>query len=67
MPAVFAGVVAGVFIFSALALTNHDPILGLNAGFIALCSNFLVVASVSLLTSPERGGFNDTQRPSTVA
>jgi solute:Na+ symporter, SSS family len=67
MPAVFAGVVAGVFIFAALALTNHDPILGLNAGFIALCCNFLVVASVSLLTPPERSAFNDTHRPSSAA
>ena len=57
MLGVFAGVVTGVFIFVALMLTNHDPVMGLNAGFIALCCNFTIVAAVSLLTPAERSGF----------
>jgi hypothetical protein len=28
---------------------KRDPIMGLNAGFVALCCNFAVVAVVSLL------------------
>ena len=36
MPGVFAGIVVGVFVFVALALTKHDPIMGLNAGFVGL-------------------------------
>jgi SSS family solute:Na+ symporter len=59
MPGVFAGVVTGVFIFVALWLTRHDPIMGLNAGFIALCRNVAVVAAVSLFTPAERGRFDE--------
>ena len=47
---VFAGIVVGVLVFVALALTKHDPILGLNAGFVGLCCNAAVVACVSLIT-----------------
>ena len=57
MPGVFAGIVAGVLVFVALALSGHDPIMGLNAGFVGLCCNVAVVVAVSLLTPSERGGF----------
>jgi SSS family solute:Na+ symporter len=57
MPGVFAGIIIGVCVFVALALTKHDPIMGLNAGFVALCCNFTIVAAVSLLTPAERSGF----------
>jgi SSS family solute:Na+ symporter len=46
---VFVGLVAGVAIASALMLTNHDPYKGCNAGFLALCCNFAIVASTTLL------------------
>lgn len=59
MPGIFAGMVTGVLIAVLLMLSKHDPIMGLNAGFIALCFNFAVVAAVSLLTPVERGGFDD--------
>jgi solute:Na+ symporter, SSS family len=59
MPGVFAGIVTGVIVFVALALSGHDPVMGLNAGFIALCCNVAVVAAVSLLTPVERGGFHE--------
>src|SRR5271155_5411020 len=49
MPGVFAGLVTGVFIFVALTLAKHDPLMGLSAGFFALCCNLAVVAAVSLL------------------
>jgi SSS family solute:Na+ symporter len=58
MPGVFAGVVTGEIVFVALSLSNHDPAMGLNAGFIALCCNVAVVAVGSLLT-PKRGGFDE--------
>jgi SSS family solute:Na+ symporter len=58
MPGVFAGIVVGVVVFVALALSKRDPILGLNAGFVGLCCNVVVVACVSLLTRAEAGRFN---------
>jgi SSS family solute:Na+ symporter len=64
MRGVFAGIVVGVGIFVPLMLTKHDPIMGLNAGFVALCCNVAVVAAVSLLTPVERGGFDDHPRAS---
>jgi SSS family solute:Na+ symporter len=54
MPGVFAGMATGVLIVLLLMLTNHDPLMGLNAGFIALCCNFAVVASVTVLAPIER-------------
>lgn len=47
--AVAAGLLVGIAIVAALTLTGRDPFLGLNAGFIALVCNFLVVAVVSVL------------------
>jgi SSS family solute:Na+ symporter len=47
---VFAGIVAGVLTVALLMLTRRDPFHGLNAGFCALCLNFVVTAIVSLLT-----------------
>jgi SSS family solute:Na+ symporter len=40
--AVFAGLLTGLLVLSVLILTNHDPFLGVNAGFLALCLNFAV-------------------------
>jgi SSS family solute:Na+ symporter len=60
MPAVFAGVIAGVTTAAVLMLGHRDPLFGLSAGFLALCLNFLIVVAVSLLTpaakrhTPER-------------
>lgn len=46
--AVFAGMIAGVATALILMLSHHDPLLGVSAGFLALCLNFLIVAAVSL-------------------
>lgn len=62
MRGIFAGIVAGVCVFIPLMLTKRDPVLGLNAGFIALCCNFGVVAVVSLCSPGEASGF-DSQPP----
>jgi solute:Na+ symporter, SSS family len=56
-PGVFAGMVTGVILVVLLMLSKHDPIMGLNAGFIALCFNFAVTGIVSLLTSARESGF----------
>ena len=49
-PGVFAGLVAGACTAVLLMLTRHDPVFGLNAGFVALCLNVLIAVTVSLLT-----------------
>jgi SSS family solute:Na+ symporter len=46
--AVFAGIIAGISAVTFLMLTRRDPWMGWNAGFVALCLNFAVVAAVSL-------------------
>ncbi len=50
MPAVFAGMIAGVATAGFLMLSHRDPFLGVNAGFLALCLNFLIAVVVSVLT-----------------
>jgi solute:Na+ symporter, SSS family len=47
---VFIGMIVGVLIAVSLMSTHRDPIVGLNAGFVALCINFLVTIAGSLLT-----------------
>jgi solute:Na+ symporter, SSS family len=49
-PAVFAGLVAGICTAVMLMLTRHDPVFGLNAGFVALCANCLIAVTASLLS-----------------
>ena len=50
MPGVFAGMIAGVATVTFLIITQRDPFLGWNAGFVDLCINFLITAILSLLT-----------------
>ncbi len=54
MPGVFAGMIAGEAIVGYLILTHQDPFFGWNAGFVALCINFMVTAILSLL-APANG------------
>lgn len=63
MPGVFAGIVVGVTIYIPLALTKHDPIAGLNAGFVALCCNFLVVALTCALRPARVDEFHEQPHP----
>jgi SSS family solute:Na+ symporter len=49
MAGVFCGLIVGVALTALLVLTNRDPYLGFNAGFIAVCSNFAVTILISLL------------------
>jgi solute:Na+ symporter, SSS family len=55
--AVAAGIITGVGVSMILISTKHDPFLGWNAGFLALCLNALVTAVVSLMTAPQQSGF----------
>jgi solute:Na+ symporter, SSS family len=48
--AVFAGMIAGVGTALFLMLTHRDPLYGVSAGFVALCLNFAITISVSLLS-----------------
>ena len=58
---VFAGMVSGICVAVFLIATGRDPYHGLNAGFLALCSNFAVTGTVSLLTTVRVAGFEDSQ------
>lgn len=49
MAGVFPGMICGVGIVAFLMLSNRDPFFGWSAGFVALCVNFVVTVSVSLL------------------
>jgi SSS family solute:Na+ symporter len=44
---VFAGLVTGVACATFLTLSGRDPFYGINAGFVALCLNFLVTMLIS--------------------
>jgi SSS family solute:Na+ symporter len=56
---VFAGIVAGVGTAMLLVLSKHDPFIGLNAGFVALCLNVLVTVVASVLTPAQQDGFDE--------
>ena len=56
---VFSGLAAGVGTAGLLMLTKNDPFFGLNAGFVGLCLNFLIVAVVSAMTPSQRSGFDE--------
>ena len=59
---VFVGLVTGICVAMFLMLIGKDPYRGLNAGFIALCFNFVATAVVSLLTPVRAAGFVDAPR-----
>jgi solute:Na+ symporter, SSS family len=56
---VFAGIVAGVCAGMILTFTKHDPVLGMNAGFVALCVNLAITATVSLMTAAQPNRFEE--------
>jgi solute:Na+ symporter, SSS family len=62
---VFAGIVVGVGAAMTLILTKQDPLMGLNAGFVALCLNIAVTVAASVFTSAHRNGLEE--QPTTVA
>jgi SSS family solute:Na+ symporter len=48
--AVFAGLFSGIGVVLVLMISQMDPFLGLNAGFVALAVNFAITLAVSLAT-----------------
>jgi SSS family solute:Na+ symporter len=54
---VSAGIAAGVGCAMLLVFTKREPFLGLNAGFIALCTNLVITIAISLVTPEQRNGF----------
>jgi SSS family solute:Na+ symporter len=46
---VTVGMIAGIATAGFLMLTNRDPFFGWNAGFVALCLNFLVTIALSMM------------------
>jgi SSS family solute:Na+ symporter len=53
--AVFAGLIVGIVMAVFLMLSNRDPLFGWSAGFLALCLNFTVTVSLSLLRPRNAG------------
>jgi SSS family solute:Na+ symporter len=49
---VFAGLLSGLVTIALLVLSKHDPFLGVNAGFFALCLNFAVTTIIGLSSQP---------------
>jgi SSS family solute:Na+ symporter len=54
---VFTGLVTGIGVVAYLGLSKQDPFLGINAGFLALCVNFVVTIIVSVMTPAEANRF----------
>jgi SSS family solute:Na+ symporter len=54
---VFTGIASGAIFVSFLIISGRDPFLGMNAGFVALALNALLTVVVSLMSKPEKGGF----------
>jgi SSS family solute:Na+ symporter len=54
---VFTGIGSGIILVSFLIISGRDPFLGMNAGFVALALNALLTVVVSLMSKPEKGGF----------
>jgi len=63
---VFAGLAVGVAIAMALVFTKHDPIAGVNAGFVALCANAAVTVVGSLATAGQPSGFAERAEPAAM-
>jgi SSS family solute:Na+ symporter len=59
---VFAGMVSGVAAGMALTFSKHDPVAGMNAGFIALCVNLAITVILSLMTAEQPNPFAEQER-----
>lgn len=49
---VLAGILTGWVVAGGLVLSKHDPVSGMNAGFVALIANLVVFVVVSIITKP---------------
>jgi len=55
--AVWAGLITGIALVALLVLGGHDPIWGMNAGFVALAANFAVTWLLSRMRNRPAGSF----------
>jgi len=60
---VFTGLVTGIALVAFLILSHHDPLMGINAGFIALCANLAVTIATSFLTPCHPNSFDPSDSP----
>jgi solute:Na+ symporter, SSS family len=67
LPGVFVGMVCGIATLSYLILGKMDPFMGINAGFVGLCVNFVLTVGVSLLTKAEPFRFDEAPAAPTSA
>jgi SSS family solute:Na+ symporter len=61
---VLSGLLTGLALAGYLTFTHRDPFLGLNAGFIGLIANLLVLSAISCMTSQRFNGFDSSARTS---
>jgi len=54
---ILSGLLTGLALAGCLTFTHRDPFLGVNAGFVGLAANLLVLSVVSSLTAKEPNGF----------
>lgn len=54
---VVSGIVTGEVLVASLLLTKHDPLMGVNSGFLALVANSCIMVLVSALTPRQVDGF----------
>lgn len=64
---VFAGLLAGVGLAMIFIFTKHDPFIGLNAGFVALCVNVVVTILVSVSTPAQKNGFEEQSKYAAIS
>ena len=60
---VLSGLLAGLAMAGYLTFTHRDPFMGLNAGFVGLIVNLLVLSAVSSVTYQKSNGFDSPAVP----
>ena len=56
--AILTGLVTGIAIVAVLGLSGHDPFMGINAGFIALCCNIALTLLLTWLSPSKPFSFD---------
>jgi SSS family solute:Na+ symporter len=67
LPGVFVGMTCGIATLAYLILGKMDPFMGINAGFVGLCINFVLTIGVSLITKAEPFRFDEAPAESKAA
>jgi len=64
---ILSGLIAGLATAGYLSLTHRDPFMGLNAGFLGLIANLLMLSAVSSVTSRQGNGFESPEAPARIS